>query len=64
MHGPVPVDIEGKPKFGVRKWPLKHEVKVVSVAIGDDVISPGSSTAEFDGGDSPAEGFSGHEFKV
>lgn len=50
VHGPVPLDKERNPKLGVRKWPLKHEAKVVSEAIGD--------------GDDLAEGFSGYEYEV
>lgn len=50
----------------MRKWVLKHEVKVVSLAIGDGGDARGSrgATAESDGDDAFAEGFSGHEFKV
>lgn len=59
MHGPL--DEEGNPKLG---RPLKHEVKVVSSAIGDYDDHSRGATAESDGDDTFAKGFAGHEFKV
>ena len=59
MHGPIPVDDKENLVLGVHKWNLKHEVKVVSVAIGNYDDGLRGSTAKFNG-----DRFSGHEFKV